>query len=101
MKSFNEGEAVPARDQDEFAVRVQELIGRRDQERAQILLDLRVELQYEDDRAPDDESLEENDERVNRFLAAARSLVGDELYVQLFEMEPGHLISFPDATAAE
>jgi hypothetical protein len=82
---------------DEFAVRVRETIGRKNPDLAQRLMALREELQKADENAPDTESLEESDERGNKFLADARNLLGDPLYRQMFELEPGQRVSFPSA----
>ena len=85
---------------DEFGTRLQELVGRFDPERAARILALRAHLQRADDEAPESEGLAESDRRLNFFLTEARIILdNDEVFRQLFDAEPGQMVSF--ASAAE
>ena len=85
---------------DEFGTRLQELVGRWDPERAERILALREHLQRADDEAPENESQAESDRRLNFFLTEARRILDNgEIFRQLFDAEPGQMVSF--ASAAE
>ena len=79
---------------DEFADRIQAIIGARDPRLAERLLALRQRLQRDDDEAPENEDIEAVDDRGDRFLSAAQELLGDRLFAEVFGLEAGQVVRF-------